>query len=292
MLRQIINIDKEKCDGCGLCIPECKEGAIQIIDGKAHLISDLFCDGLGACLGYCPQEAITIEEREAEPYSELKVMESIGAGSAAVLEAHLVHLIEHNELEYYLEACNYMAKNHISNPLEKKNVKQESQHHAGCPGSRTLTINQEEKTSVPVDNSSMQSELKQWPVQLHLVRPDAPYFRNSELVIMSSCGPVASPMVHPNYMRGRSIVIACPKLDNTEPYIEKLASIFQNSKTQKAIVVIMEVPCCRGLAQFAVEAANISENTNLTIEQHVLSLEGELISKSIIFESVKKMINV
>lgn len=291
MKRQIINIDEDKCDGCGLCIPECKEGAIQIINGKAKLISDLFCDGLGACLGYCPQNAITIEEREAEPYNEVKVLENI-AGDQAVLKAHMLHLLEHNDREHYDEAIEFLKANDIPNPILSLKTMDAPQNGSacGCSGSRMIDLNVLEEHGANHEHSTntteLKSELKQWPVQLHLVPPNAPYFKNKELVIMSTCGPIANANVHAEYLKGRSVVVACPKLDYTEPYADKLGAIFAEGATRKAIVVIMEVPCCKGLTKMVFDGAAMSGNNNLEVEEHILGLDGKLKQTNIVFSSV------
>ena len=140
MLRKIVKIDESKCDGCGDCIPACAEGALQIIDGKARLISDLFCDGLGACLGHCPQDAIIVEEREAEPYNEKKVMETIIKGGRNVIKAHLEHLKEHGETKYYQQALKYLKENKIEIPIEKETITPESNQTCGCTGSQTIDL--------------------------------------------------------------------------------------------------------------------------------------------------------
>jgi ferredoxin len=284
MKRQIINIDQELCDGCGNCIPNCKEGALQVIDGKARLISDLFCDGLGACIGHCPNGAITIEEREAEPYNERLVLEQIAKEPEAVLKAHLQHLVDHKAHEYYTEAKNYLKEHSMNNPLDTQNSKPANNTQipeaCGCQGSMIVDRrngNHEHHETKTIDHRN-RSQLKQWPVQLHLVRPEAPYFKEAELVIMSTCGPIASANVHEDYIRGRALVVACPKLDRTEPYVEKLAQIFSYNNTPKAIVVIMEVPCCKGLVKMVREAAAAAGMDNMIIEEHVLSLDGNLLS--------------
>jgi Pyruvate/2-oxoacid:ferredoxin oxidoreductase delta subunit len=287
MLRQIIKIDEDKCDGCGLCIPSCKEGAIQVIEGKARLISDLFCDGLGACLGTCPLDAITIEEREAEPYNERKVIEYLINQPVSVLKAHLEHLVEHDEMNFYNEAVDVLNEYNIPIPLKlsKNENKIHGNHSGGCPGSLMKVIEKPKVQIIKRESDEKQvSELKQWPIQLHLVRPDAPYFKDNDLVIMSTCGPIASANIHNDYLKDRSIVLACPKLDYTDPYIDKLTAIFQNSNMKKAIVVIMEVPCCKGLSMFVKTAAKNSGRTDLIIEEHTLTLSGELKSNIIIFE--------
>ncbi len=288
MLRQIITIDEEKCNGCGLCVPDCKEGAIQVIGGKARLISDLFCDGLGACIGSCPEDAITIVTREAEPYDEIKVMENIINSPSEVIKAHLKHLKDHQEIEYFSQAINFLKEKGIENPL-KNEISNAHNHEGGCPGSRMINF-AEVKKSVPAGGASGNSEsaLTHWPVQLHLVSPYAGYFRETELVIMSTCGPIASANVHTDYLQGRAVVVACPKLDYTEPYTEKLAEIFRNNATPKAIVVIMEVPCCKGLSMIARQAAAMSGNTSLVLEEHILSVRGELTEKNILFGKRKE----
>lgn len=281
MIRKIIKIDEEKCNGCALCIPECKEGAIQIIDGKARLISDLFCDGLGACLGHCPEGAIIIEEREAEPYDEIKVLQKIYL-MPAVLRAHMQHLTDHNDTVHYNEAVEFLESMNVKNPLEKITLGIYGQKHgalssaasSSCPGSSVIML--DGNSGDDDESSERESELRQWPIQLHLVSPSAPYFRNSKLVIMSTCGPVASANVHNNYIKGNSIVLACPKLDYTEPYRNKLAAIFEQAGTKEALVVIMEVPCCKGLTKMAVDAAMLSGRNDLTITEDTLTLDGRL----------------
>lgn len=279
MKRQIIEISEELCDGCGLCVPECHEGALQIIDGKARLISDLFCDGLGACIGHCPQGAIKVVEKEAAPYDEIKVLEEMVTKPRSVLEAHLKHLLDHQAYEYLDEAIKFLemkgikySLNHnfenISNKSEVKNPKN------GCPGSMTMTF---ENIKNEVEVPDIPSELQQWPIQLHLVNQNAPYFKNKELVIMSTCGPLANANVHKNYLKGRSIVVACPKLDYTATYTDKLSEIFKVANTTKAIVVIMQVPCCSGLAKFALDAREKSGRFDMPVEVHILALTGNLL---------------
>ncbi|MGE5479098.1 MAG: ATP-binding protein [Chloroflexota bacterium] len=290
MKRKIIRIDEDICNGCGNCVPECKEGAIQIIEGKARLISDLFCDGLGACLGHCPEGAITIEEREAEPYDERKVIESLASQPASVLKAHLMHLREHGETQLLAQAFAAMALVGLRNPLIEEEAAAEAKralgsmhnhsHHGGggCPGSRMITLEQAApKAPQPKEKGDYGApQLAQWPVQLHLVSPYAPYFRSKDLSIISTCSPLASTDVHPRYLAGRACVVACPKLDNTEPYPEKLAEIFKANATPKAIVVVMEVPCCKGLTKIALAARAFSGREDMPIEEHTIGLDGSL----------------
>ena len=186
MKRKILKIDEDLCNGCGDCVTDCAEGAIEIIDGIAKIVKESYCDGLGACIGACPTGALTIEEREADEF----------------------------------EGPNPNMENP---PAEEPKAQNMHAGHAGCPGSRMMDLKKGEPKAA--ENTSfvqaIPSELAQWPIQLHLVNPSAPYFKGKELVVLSTCAPVASADVHWRYLRGRSVVMACPKLDVTEPYIEK-----------------------------------------------------------------------
>ncbi len=285
MIRKIIKIDEELCNGCGVCVPSCKEGAIQIIEGKARLISDLFCDGLGACLGECPLGAITIEEREAEAYDEVKVMEMLINQPVSVMKAHLEHLHEHNEIEFFSQAVNFLKAKGIPNPFNPNEKKAASAcASGGCPGSAQREIKRESKLEA-MSPTDMPSQLEQWPVQLHLVNPAAGFFKNKELVIMSTCGPLVNANVHELYIKGRSVVVACPKLDVVDPYIDKLAEIYSQSGTSRVIIVRIEVPCCGGLSRMAHTAAVMSGRKGLTVEEHTLSIDGSLKSNNIIFQN-------
>ncbi|MFH1052566.1 MAG: 4Fe-4S binding protein [bacterium] len=276
MLRQIIEIYEEKCDGCGLCVPECHEGALQIIEGKARLISDLFCDGLGACIGHCPLDAINIIEREAEPYDEIKVLKQILNQPRSVLKAHMKHLLDHQAFEHLDTAVNYLKADGINNPLDEIENEKPDKSVLGCPGSMMKQFESPE-TDLDSDSPDIPSELRQWPVQLHLVNPNAPYFKDSELVVMATCGPIASANVHRDYIKGKSIVVACPKLDYTAPYTEKLAEIFNFGNIKKVNVVIMQVPCCSGLLKIATDAKKLSGREDMTIVENVLDLRGNII---------------
>lgn len=268
--RKIIKIDEKKCNGCGKCIPNCPEGALQIIDGKARLVSDLFCDGLGACIGHCPEGAITIEEREAEPYNESKVMENIVKQGKNTIKAHLKHLKDHGATEYYNQAVEFLKDKGIDNPLEEE--KMEHAHFEGCPGAAMREVNQETDAS---DNKEQTSALRQWPVQLDLLPPQAPFFDNAHLLVSADCVPFANPNFHSKLLNGKAVVIGCPKLDDIEAYQEKLTEIFKNNKIKSVTVAIMEVPCCFGLYN-AVEEAVKDSGKKIPIIKEVIGVNGEI----------------
>ncbi len=306
MLRKIIQIDEEKCNGCGLCIPNCHEGALQIIDGKARLISDLFCDGLGACLGHCPEGAIEIIEREAEPYNETIVMETIVKQGRNTILAHLEHLRDHNEHEFLKEAISYIKKNQIDlspgaeiksaatstvifqNMKEALNhTKPEQESACGCGSSKTIDFRIDmDKVNASAVGATMAiadssapapSELRQWPVQLHLVNPMASYFQGADVVLAADCVAFAMGDFHERLLKNKSLAIACPKLDtNKEVYIEKLSTMISDAKINTLTVPIMEVPCCGGLIQMARTAVQQS-GRNIPIKKIVVGIKGEIL---------------
>jgi len=277
MIRKIIKIDEEKCTGCGDCIPECKEGALQIIDEKCRLVSELFCDGLGACIGHCPEGAITIEEREAEEYDEVKVIQSLLDKPRSVLKAHMKHLKDHGADEFLKQATDYLEKIGIENPIkEKADTNDEKVEFKGCPGSLMRFVDDNIDEEKNVEAMEHHSQLRQWPVHLHLVNPNMPVFKGKDLVVMSTCGPLASANIHEQYLKGNAVVVACPKLDYTEPYSDKLASIFTTANTRKVIIVRMEVPCCGGLSTITEKAVNLSGRKDIQLEEHILSIDGTL----------------
>ena len=282
MKRQIVTIDEEKCNGCGECIPGCPEGALQIIDGKARLVSDLFCDGLGACIGTCSQGAITVGEREAEPYDERRVMsESIVKGGPNVIAAHLEHLREHGEEGYLREALAYLSEQGIENPLDGKATEVAAEPHAcGCAGSAPMDFRkngkagkQEESTEGPP------SELTQWPIQLHLVTPLAPYYQGSDLLLAADCTAFAVGAFHPDFMKGKSIAIACPKLDTgIDRYVEKLKAMIDLANVNTITVVIMEVPCCGGLMTIVQQALD-KASRKVPVKRVVIGVRGEVLDE-------------
>lgn len=275
MKRKVVKIDEDLCDGCGVCIPNCAEGALQMIDGKARLISDLFCDGLGACLGHCPQGAIEIEEREAEPYNESRVMDYIVKGGSNVIKAHLLHLKEHNEMGYLKEAVEYLKERGIPVPLSLDSTPVQT-HHSGCPGSRTVEIERTKETPRE-KGAARESLLRQWPVQLHLLNPSASYFSGADVLLAADCTAFAAADFQQDYLEGKTLAIACPKLDQGKDiYLRKLQMMIEDSGIRSITVLIMEVPCCRGLLQLAQQAAAESER-EVPISVIVLNIKGEKI---------------
>ncbi|MBT5021520.1 4Fe-4S binding protein [Candidatus Woesearchaeota archaeon] len=288
--RKIIKINEDLCNGCGLCIPECPEGALQIIDGKVRLISDLFCDGLGACLGHCPQGAIETEEREAQPYDENKVMENIIKQGPNTIRAHLEHLKDHGEMKFLKQAIEFLEENNIPNPLEEESKSAPAPLPCGCPGTMMRSLKKEDSENYNNElnkcddeaqvNSSTQStkqssELQQWPIQLRLLPVQAPFFEESDLLIAADCVGFAYPNFHSELLQGKSVVIGCPKLDDLESYDEKLTEIFKHNNIKSITVAIMEVPCCYGLKS-AVEDAITASGKNIPLTTKVISLGGEI----------------
>jgi ferredoxin len=277
MKRQIIKIDEDKCNGCGLCIPDCPEGAIQLIEGKARLIGDLFCDGLGACLSTCPEGAIEIEEREAEPYDERRVMENVVKQGAMVIKAHLEHLDGHGESAYLATAVDYLNEQGIPVPDYKKSAAQHAQHQ-GCPGSQTMSFG----TLKPAASGSgvklsADSELRQWPVQLKLINPSAPYFENADLLIAADCAPVAHGDFHGRFLKDKKVILLCPKLDPyTDEYVDKLAMIFSQHNIKSITTVRMEVPCCGGINSILMEALRRA-GKNIFVKENVVSIQGQVV---------------
>jgi NAD-dependent dihydropyrimidine dehydrogenase PreA subunit len=215
--REIVEIDEELCNGCGQCIPNCAEGALQIIDGKAKIVKDEYCDGLGACLGHCPQDALRIIKREADPFDEEAVHE-------------------------------YLARKKTSESSE---------------------------VIEPIDFDES-SQLQQWPVQLNLVPIKAGFFDDKELLVLADCVPVAYPKVHKDFLKGRSVVLGCPKLDNAQFYVEKLSQIIQKNRLRSIKIVHMEVPCCSGLNYIVGKSLELSGKT-IPVDRQVISIKGEVI---------------
>ncbi len=278
MIRKIVEINEDKCTGCGDCVPGCAEGALQIIDGKARLISDLFCDGLGACLGFCPENAITISERDAEPYDEQKVMDYIIKGGKNVILAHLNHLKEHGEIEYFNEAVKYLAALGIKNPM-LPDLHVSNNHHPGCPGSKEMVFETKENKT---EDGKRTSHLTQWPVQFHLVSPQAAYYRNSDLLLAADCTAFAYADFHKDFLKDRSLAIACPKLDsNKQVYYDKLVTMINEAELKSITVMVMQVPCCSGLLQLAKQAIDYT-GSNINLKVIVIGVNGDVLQEAVV----------
>ncbi len=268
MKRNIIEIDEQKCNGCGLCIPNCPEGALQIIDGKARLISDLFCDGLGACIGECPQGAIRTVQREAEPYDERKVMANIVKQGENTIAAHLKHLKSHGEFKLYELAVAYLQENHIAVP----NLEAPGKLPCGCPG--TLAKKLAEKPAGVLSGGA--SALRQWPVQLKLLNPAAEYFDNADLLVSADCVAHAYGAFHRDFLAGKILIVFCPKLDSDiEGYVTKLAEIIRLHPIQSITVARMEVPCCGGTVAIVQKAVDLAGKT-LDIKIITVGINGDI----------------
>lgn len=216
--RKIVKIDEAKCTGCGLCIPNCREGALQIIDGKARLVKEIYCDGLGACLGHCPEGAIAIEERESAPFNE--------------------------------EA----AKKH----LEVLRKKEKEELPCGCPGTAVKSLKSRASKPEAKEKKKTGSELMNWPIQLMLVPVEAPFFKDADLVISADCVPFSCPDFHKDFLRNKVLLVGCPKLDRATIYEEKLTEIFKANNIKSITAIHMEVPCCFGLIHIVNEALGAS----------------------------------
>jgi len=272
--RKIIEIDEDKCNGCGQCIPNCPEGAMKIIDGKARLISDLFCDGLGACVGHCPMGAIRTVEREAEPYDERKVMENIIKAGPNTVKAHLKHLKEHGEFGNLKEAISVLQAK--GQPTPDMHDEVGGSPCGGCPGSKTMDFSGSEGAPEPGDTSS---QLRQWPVQLHLISPLALYYRGKDVVIAADCTAYALGDFHDRLLKGKSLAIACPKLDSEqETYVEKIKSMIDDAKVNTITVAIMQVPCCGGLLHLTKTAASQAKR-KIPIKAIVVGIQGDILSE-------------
>lgn len=273
--RKIINIDEKKCNGCGLCIPNCPEGALQIIDGKARLISDLFCDGLGACIGHCPQGAITIEEREAGKYDEKKAMENIVKQGKDTIIAHLDHLKKHNEFGYLKEAMDYLVTKGIK--MRPSDLAGAQNSTCICPGSKVVDSGKEE---APKDNKAGAdrnvSQLETWPVQLKLVPAFAPFLNGADILIAADCVPFAYADFHGDLLKGKILLVGCPKLDDVQYYREKISQIIKNNDIKSITYAHMEVPCCFGILPVIREAIQLS-GKDIPFHDVNISIKGEKI---------------
>lgn len=273
MQRDIIRIDEAACTGCGDCVTSCPEGAIQVIDGKARLVSDLMCDGLGACIGHCPVNAITVERREAEPYDERRVMVNIVKAGANTIRAHLRHLREHNQAEYLRQALECLREQGIPVPAEEPAAPAQ----AGCPGSRQQRF-VSEKTGAEPCSGPRASQLSHWPIQMHLIAPTAPHFQDADLLLAADCVAFSLGDFHRDFLAGKTLAIACPKLDERQDvYVEKLRSLIDDARIRSLTVMIMQVPCCRGLLRLAQTAVG-QASRRVPIRSVVVGLRGEILA--------------
>ena len=277
MKRNIISIDEEKCNGCALCVKGCHEGALQMIDNKARIVSELYCDGLGACIGDCPVGAITIIEREAEPYDEIAVMERLSKKGEETILAHLKHLKDHNETEYLNQGIDYIKRNNIDVDLSKMEDKS-TKLPCGCHGSMAIPFVAPAKPVFNKENSNQQSALSHWPVQLHLLNPSTSYFKGADVVLAADCTAYAFADFHDRFLRGKKLAIACPKLDiDKEEYIEKITEMIDSARINTLTVVIMEVPCCGGLMQIA-NLALSRATRKIPVKKIVVGVQGDIVS--------------
>lgn len=282
MKRNIISINEELCNGCGKCVKGCHEGALQMIDGKARIISELYCDGLGACIGDCPVGAISIEEREALPYDEIAVMERISKNGEKTILAHLKHLKDHNELNYLEQGISFIKANSPDVDLSSLETPEAVKPAlpCGCPGSAARSF--KPAASVKPQFATMQkqpSELTHWPIQLHLINPGASYLHGADLLVAADCTAFAYADFHTTFLNGKKLVIACPKLDsNKEVYLEKLIDMINGARINTLTVIIMEVPCCKGLSQLVQLAVNRASR-KIPVKEIIISVQGEIIKE-------------
>ncbi|HYA14257.1 MAG TPA: 4Fe-4S binding protein [Syntrophales bacterium] len=247
--RKIIRIDEEKCDGCGSCVPACAEGAIQIMDGKARLIAEKYCDGLGACLGECPRDALRIIEHEVDEFDQAAVDEHMKSRETTQIS------------EGPVMAC-------------------------GCPSSliQSFTpLRSCKEVNKPVAQTDNATALSHWPVQIRLVPATAPFLKEADLLIAADCTPVAYPRFHSDFLRGKVVLLGCPKFDDTETYIKKFEQIFREADIRSITALVMEVPCCQGFPAIVRKGMDFA-GKNIPLEKVIISRSGDIIKR----ESFKK----
>lgn len=250
VIRKIIEIDEELCDGCGNCVPSCAEGALEIIDGKARVVADIYCDGLGACLGECPQDALHIVEREAEEFDEEAVEE-------------------------------FLAEKKAAKPAEPKIMPMVS---GGCPSARMQTFKSpaadpaRARTGDASAGPEVDSALSHWPVQIMLVPPTAPFLKGADLLVLADCVPVAFPTLHRDFLQGKAVMMGCPKFDDAQHYIEKFAQICKVSGIKSITSVVMEVPCCSALPMIVKKGMALS-GAQIPMEEVVISTRGKIVER-------------
>jgi NAD-dependent dihydropyrimidine dehydrogenase PreA subunit len=261
MRRKIVEIDEAKCDGCGLCIPACAEGAIALVNGKARLSADVLCDGLGACLGECPQGAITVIERDAAEFDE------------AAVKAHLATLGKDAHAAPPPPVAPARPRLSI--------VAEPARQGGGCPGARPMTLPRPRLAVAPAGpplptSGAAQSRLGQWPVQLHLVPVSAPFFQDADVLVAADCVPFAYARFHDDLLAGKALVVGCPKLDDLGAYVEKLTRIFQANAVRSVTVVRMEVPCCGGISVATRRSLSAAGKGDLPFRDVVIGVDGEI----------------
>ena len=250
-VRKIIEIDEELCDGCGNCVPSCAEGALQIVDGKARVIADIYCDGLGACLGECPMGALKILERKADEFDE--------------------------------EAVEKL----LARQKQKEQTREAPVLSGGCPSARLQSFASPESSSAPspcqeankpAAFEETESALSHWPVQIMLVPPTAPFLKGADLLVLADCVPVAFPTVHRDFLKGKAVMMGCPKFDDAQHYIEKFAQICKQSGIKSITAVVMEVPCCSGLPIIVKKGMELS-GVQIPMEEVVISTRGQILQR-------------
>lgn len=240
--RKIIEIDEERCNGCGQCVISCAEGALAIVDGKAKVISDNLCDGLGACVGECPEDALRIIDREAEAFDEEAV------------EAHLA------------------AQQAKEKPLEKVMA-------CGCPSTQIQSFKPCPSAQIKIrPNTGQASTLSHWPVQIKLIPPNAPFLKGADLLVVADCVPVAFPSLHQEMLQGKAIMIGCPKFDDADEYIEKFEAFFKTAGIKSITTIVMEVPCCSGLPMMVLKGRK-KAGSHLPVNQIVVSTRGQILEE-------------
>jgi Pyruvate/2-oxoacid:ferredoxin oxidoreductase delta subunit len=234
--RKVIRIDDELCDGCGVCVPSCAEGAIEVVDGKARVVAEKYCDGLGACLRECPKGALTVEEREAEEFDEKAVEE------------------------------------HLSS-REKEATAHEIPMAQGCPSARLQTFVPKPIGDEPAARGSA---LSHWPVQINLVPPTAPFLKGAHLLVAADCAPVAYPDFHRDFLKGKAVMVGCPKFDDVKGYVEKFTDIFRLANIKSVTVLDMEVPCCSALPKIVKRGMELA-GKSVPLEEVTISARGDIL---------------
>lgn len=245
VVRKIIKIDEELCDGCGQCVPSCAEGALEIVDGKAQVVADKFCDGLGACLGECPTGALEVIEREADEFDEAAVEE------------------------------------HISRKNKEGETPLQPVPH-GCPSAQIQTFQpfescQSANKPAAIGPAATPSALSHWPIQIRLIPPTAPFLKGADLLVVADCAPAAFPGFHGDFLKGKTVMMGCPKFDDAEAYIAKFTEIFKNADIKRITTLVMEVPCCAGLPMIVKKALQAS-GKQIPLEEVVISTRGKVLS--------------